>query len=109
MGDRGEKSQSSANFLDQKTGILFYTQVQKDGIACWNTKKPFTLENLPLCANDNETLVFPNDLKVRIFLDAELFVLSELFNFKPFLISRLMVRVIFGSYQIVCLFTYTVN
>lgn len=64
-GNKGDKSQASASSLDLKTNVLFFTQLQKDGIACWNTKKDLTPENVALVAEDHEKIVFPNDLKVR--------------------------------------------
>lgn len=63
-GERGEKTQASASYLDENTGVLFLTQVNRDGVACWNTKKPLKPENFGLPVNDKSKLVFPNDLTV---------------------------------------------
>lgn len=63
-GERGEKTQASASYLDENTGVLFLTQVNKDGVGCWNTNKPLNPENFGLAVKDNEKLVFPNDLTV---------------------------------------------
>ena len=38
LGERGIKSQSTAEMYDEKTDVIFYTQVNKDAIGCWNTK-----------------------------------------------------------------------
>ncbi|XP_068630257.1 dopaminechrome tautomerase-like [Battus philenor] len=75
LGDRGENTQASASFYDEKNHVLFYTQVNRDGVGCWNSNKPYTPENNPLLFNDTERLEFPNDLKI----DAEdtLWVLSD--------------------------------
>jgi hypothetical protein len=35
LGDRGEKSQSTAEVYDEKTNVIFYTQINRDGIGCW--------------------------------------------------------------------------
>lgn len=74
-GNRGIATQSSASNLDLQTEVLFLTQLQKDGVACWNVNKPLNPENLGTVAQDKEALVFPNDLKI----DAErnLWVLSD--------------------------------
>ncbi|XP_058820449.1 protein yellow [Topomyia yanbarensis] len=64
MGDRGPNSQSSAEFYDPETGVIFYTQVNKDGIGCWNTAKPLNPDTQGLVDSDSDALVFPNDLKV---------------------------------------------
>lgn len=75
VGDRGLNGQSSAEFLDEATNVLFYTQVNKDGIGCWNAKKSYNPDTQGLVDTDSDALVFPNDLKV----DAEgnLWVLSD--------------------------------
>ncbi|XP_072941083.1 uncharacterized protein [Epargyreus clarus] len=75
LGDRGERTQASASFYDPKTHVLFYTQVNRDGVGCWNSKKAYTPENNPLIFSDPTLFEFPNDLKV----DSEdlLWVLSD--------------------------------
>ncbi|XP_063621302.1 protein yellow-like [Cydia splendana] len=64
LGDRGERTQSSASFYDPKTSVLFYTQVNRDGVGCWNVNKPYTPETNPLLFSDPILYEFPNDLKV---------------------------------------------
>lgn len=67
VGSRGLHSQSTASFLDPKTGVLFYTQINKNGIGCWNSfthPNEYSPETNFLVASDNETMIFPNDLKV---------------------------------------------
>uniref|UniRef100_A0A1B0CI74 Protein yellow n=2 Tax=Lutzomyia longipalpis TaxID=7200 RepID=A0A1B0CI74_LUTLO len=64
LGDRGQNSQSTAEFYDPSTEVIFYTQVNRDAIGCWNTNKPFNPDNQGLVDSDSEALVFPNDLKV---------------------------------------------
>lgn len=63
-GNRGDLTQSSASDFDENTGVLFLTQLNRDGVACWNTKKPLSSESLGLVAQDKEALIFTNDLKV---------------------------------------------
>lgn len=67
MGNRGENTQATASFLDPKTGVLLYTQINKNGVGCWNSytnANAFTPQTNQLVASDNETMIFPNDLKV---------------------------------------------
>lgn len=64
IGDRGDESQSSASFIQEDSGVMFYTQLQKDGVYCWNTNKDLVPENLVEIASDNDTMIFTNDLKV---------------------------------------------
>lgn len=74
-GDRGPNSQSSAEFYDDETGVLFYTQVNRDGVGCWNSKKPLNPDTQALVDSDSDSLVFPNDLKVDA--NRNLWVLSD--------------------------------
>lgn len=75
LGERGPNGQSSAEFFDEKSNVMFYTQVNKDGIGCWNANKPYTPETQGLVDTDSDALVFPNDLKVD--RDGNLWVLSD--------------------------------
>ncbi|KAK7868092.1 hypothetical protein R5R35_005542 [Gryllus longicercus] len=64
LGSRGERAQSTASFIHEPSGVLFYTLVNRNGVGCWNTNKPFSEENQGLAAHDDKALIFPNDLKV---------------------------------------------
>jgi hypothetical protein len=64
VGDRGPMSQATAEHYDDQTGVIFFTQVNRDGVACWNTKKQLTPETCTVVDSDQSTLIFPNDLKV---------------------------------------------
>lgn len=75
LGNRGAKTQSSVEVFDSLTGVVFYTQINRDAVGCWNTLKPFTKDNQGLVASDSELLVFPNEL--RIDDDGNLLVLSN--------------------------------
>lgn len=81
LGSRGPESQSSVEVFDAITDVIFFTLINHNAIGCWNTKKPFTVENQGVVAADNETLVYPNDL--RIDGEGNLLVLS---NRMPFFI-----------------------
>lgn len=75
LGERGPKSQASASFYDDKTDVIFYTQVNRNAIGCWNTKKHFSVEHQGIVDSDNVKLIFPNDLKVD--RKGTLYVLSD--------------------------------
>jgi hypothetical protein len=70
-GDRGPNTHATAEFLDETTGVIFFTQLKKDGIACWNprTIEPLTPQTFELIVADKKTLVFPNDMKVGLKRD----------------------------------------
>lgn len=74
LGDRGPKSQATAEFYDAETDTIFYTQINRDAIGCWNIKKPYTVDHQGLVDSDSHTLIFPNDLKVD---NGNLYVLSD--------------------------------
>jgi Major royal jelly protein len=44
---------------------MFFTQLKKDGLACWNPSKSLSAATFPLIASDSEKLIFPNDVKVE--------------------------------------------
>lgn len=69
------KSQATAEFFDDNTDVIFYTQVNKDAIGCWNVKKNFVVDNQGLVDSDSDALVFPNDLKIDE--NGNLWVLSD--------------------------------
>lgn len=75
VGDRGLNGQATAEYLDPKTNVLFYTQVNKDAIGCWNANKEYTPDTQGLVDSDSDALVFPNDLKIDN--DGNLWVLSD--------------------------------
>lgn len=83
-GSKGLKSQGPTSLIDTKTGIDYLIQVSKNGIACWDTSMPLNEESFILAAQDNTTLVFPNDLSIDPSSNM-LYVLSD--NLPQFLFS----------------------
>lgn len=75
LGDRGPNGQATAEHFDENTNVLFYSQVNKDAIACWNIKKNYTIDTQGLVDSDSDALVFPNDLKID--RNGNLWVLSD--------------------------------
>lgn len=63
IGERGFRGQSSTSGIDRQN-VMFYNLVQRDAVGCWDTRKQYRKENLGVVAQDSETLVFPNDLKI---------------------------------------------
>uniref|UniRef100_A0A1A9WET6 Protein yellow n=1 Tax=Glossina brevipalpis TaxID=37001 RepID=A0A1A9WET6_9MUSC len=75
VGDRGMNGQSTAEVYDKETGVIFYTQINKDAIACWNVKRPYNPDTQGLVDSDSQTLIFPNDMKIDT--EGNLWVLSD--------------------------------
>lgn len=65
-GHKGDKGQASSSSFDEKTNVLFMTQLQRDGIACWNPRTRLEANNFVLVAQDHEKLIFTNDISVSI-------------------------------------------
>lgn len=64
VGDRGMNGHSTSEAYDSETGVIFYTQVHKDAVSCWNVKHPYTPDTQGLVDSDSNAMIFPNDLKV---------------------------------------------
>lgn len=76
IGSRGINGQSSSSGVDRNS-IMFYTQVHKDQIGCWDTKKPYTIDNLGVVESNTSLIQFPNDLKVDRQMDQGVWVMSN--------------------------------
>ncbi|XP_050069995.1 L-dopachrome tautomerase yellow-f2-like [Anopheles maculipalpis] len=75
LGARGPNAQSSSHAYDPKTGVLFYAEINRNAVGCWNTKKQFTPENHGIVHLDNEEMIYPADL--RIDSNGDLWVISN--------------------------------
>lgn len=60
---RGADGQVSAAVVD-RNGVMFYNLISRDSIGCWDTRKPYTKNNLEVVAQNNKTMIFPNDLRI---------------------------------------------
>lgn len=64
LGDsRGANGQVSAAAVD-RNGVMFFNLISRDSIGCWDTRKPYTNRNLVVVAQNNNTMIFPNDLRM---------------------------------------------
>lgn len=50
--------------FDEKSGILIFSQISKNGLSCWNSAMPLTPTNNPLIIQNNATMTYPADLNV---------------------------------------------
>lgn len=65
LGSRGPSGQSGAAFLDQLTGVLFYTLPNLDAVACWKTSnREYTIKSQGRVFMSPVQMVYPNDVKV---------------------------------------------
>ncbi|KOC64207.1 Protein yellow [Habropoda laboriosa] len=84
-GDKGPFTQGPTSVIDIMTGINYFAQVLRNGIACWDTNHELNPSTFVLVAEDNTTLVFPNDLSIDRSTNM-LYVLSD--NLPQFLFSQ---------------------
>ncbi|KAL5284329.1 Y-f.2 family protein [Megaselia abdita] len=70
VGDRGEKGHSTTEVLDRKNNVMFFTQVARNGIGCWNLNSPLNSTTAVLVDSDAVSLIMPID----ITLDREGFI-----------------------------------
>ncbi|CAD1469723.1 unnamed protein product, partial [Heterotrigona itama] len=75
-GEKGPLTQGPTSVIDAGTGINYFTQVSKNGIACWDTSVELNPNTFILAAQDNTTMVFPNDLSIDRATNT-LYVLSD--------------------------------
>jgi hypothetical protein len=67
LGSRGPNGQSAVQFLDQKTGVLFYTLPNLNAVACWRTNgksKAYNIKSQGRVYMNPIDMSFPNDIKV---------------------------------------------
>ncbi|KAJ8728122.1 hypothetical protein PYW08_016507 [Mythimna loreyi] len=73
---RGLTGHSSASAIDRR-GVMFYGLVTRDSIGCWNTRKLYMKRTNGVVAQNEETLVFPNDIKIDQEERQSLWVISN--------------------------------
>uniref|UniRef100_A0A1Y9H2F4 Yellow protein n=1 Tax=Anopheles dirus TaxID=7168 RepID=A0A1Y9H2F4_9DIPT len=62
LGVRGPNTQSTMHHYDPRTGVLFYAEVNRNSIGCWNTRQIFDAGNHAVVHLDNRELIYPTDL-----------------------------------------------
>ncbi|XP_015108627.1 protein yellow [Diachasma alloeum] len=61
-GNKGPKTQGTSSAIDTETGIIYFTQVNKNSVACWDTHEKLNPETFRVVAQDDNDLIFPNDI-----------------------------------------------
>ncbi|KYN07654.1 Protein yellow, partial [Cyphomyrmex costatus] len=67
---------SSGSVIDD-SGVMFFNMVTRDSVWCWDTRKEYIPQNLGVIGTSNESLVFPNDIKVDHESDQSVWLLSN--------------------------------
>lgn len=60
---RGADGQVSAAAVD-RNGVMFFNLISRDSVGCWDTNKPYQIQNLAIIAQNTTTMIFPNDLRI---------------------------------------------
>lgn len=86
IGTRGTDGQSNAEFLDKKTGVLFYTLPNLSAVVCWRTtSKEYIVKSQGRIFMNQTLMEFPSDVKVDD--RSRLWVMSN--RYQRFLFSTL--------------------
>uniref|UniRef100_A0A240PJW5 Uncharacterized protein n=1 Tax=Anopheles atroparvus TaxID=41427 RepID=A0A240PJW5_ANOAO len=85
LGERGPATQSTMHHYDAGTGVVFYAEVNRNAIGCWNTKQVYGADNHAVVHLDNRELIYPTDLTADP--DGTLWVLTN--NLPIWIYSRL--------------------
>ncbi|XP_055538546.1 L-dopachrome tautomerase yellow-f2-like [Wyeomyia smithii] len=64
LGSRGSNTQSTNHAYDEKTGVLFYAEVNRNSIGCWNSAHTFAADNHGIVQLDNSNMIYPSDLTI---------------------------------------------
>nr|XP_014086652.1 L-dopachrome tautomerase yellow-f2 isoform X3 [Bactrocera oleae] len=64
LGSRGGNRQSTMHSYDLRSDIIFYAEIQRNGVGCWNTNKPFSAQNHGTVAQDAQRMIYPSDLTI---------------------------------------------
>lgn len=46
------------------TGVIYYAQINKNAVACWNSDRELKSANFKEVVKDDTKLIYPSDLKV---------------------------------------------
>lgn len=65
LGRRQELGQSASHAYDPITGVVFYAEVARNAVGCWNHKKRFLAQNHDIVFQDNLNMIYPSDLTLN--------------------------------------------
>lgn len=75
LGERGPNTQSTMHHFDDQSGVLFYAEVNRNAIGCWNSRNNFTAENHDIIHLSQKHLIYPADLNADV--NGTLWILSN--------------------------------
>ena len=69
IGHRGERSQSGPHVYDTENNVIFFGEMQKNSVTCWNIRNSLKPSNIHTVEQNNSTLIYPVDLTVKYFIE----------------------------------------
>lgn len=85
---RGESTSHCTGSGMDRNGVLFYNLLTKSAVGCWNSNsRTYQPETQAILYQNNETLSFPNDLRVDLEPEQSVWILSN--RLHRFLYDRL--------------------
>uniref|UniRef100_A0A1Y9G9K3 Yellow protein n=1 Tax=Anopheles albimanus TaxID=7167 RepID=A0A1Y9G9K3_ANOAL len=75
LGERGIKTQCTIHQFDPVTGVLFYAEVNRNSIGCWNSAQRFEPETHGIVHLDNKDFIYPSDMTLDN--EGELWVMTN--------------------------------
>ncbi|XP_017039979.1 L-dopachrome tautomerase yellow-f2 [Drosophila ficusphila] len=64
IGNRGPSTQSTMHAYDPGTGVIFFDEIQRNGVGCWKTTKPISAENYGSVDSNALDMIYPSDLSI---------------------------------------------
>lgn len=64
LGRRQEMAQSAMHGYDLKSGVVFYAEVGRNAVGCWNSKQRFNALNHDIVFKDDVNMIYPSDLSL---------------------------------------------
>lgn len=75
LGNRGPGTQSAMHHFDISSGVMFYTEIGRNAVGCWNGATKFGPATHAVVARDDERMIYPSDL--RTDLNGTLWVMTN--------------------------------
>ena len=66
LGQRGIMANSGNHAFDANSHIMFFADMQKNSVSCWNIRDQLKSSNVRLVTQNNITMIYPVDLSVRL-------------------------------------------
>ncbi|XP_063706289.1 protein yellow-like [Culicoides brevitarsis] len=85
LEERAENGHTTSRVIDETQGVQLFNLIDLNAIGCWDTKKSYSPFNHGIVDQNNETMIFPADIKVDV--DQNVWIISD--RMPNFLISTL--------------------